>query len=288
MPGLLWRFFPTPFPWAVIHREVTVEIGTIGSQYRFSDGIGEVGTTPEIEEAVRALAGGLNASDSGERTSCALALAFIGPNARHASADLAEMFKRRDISEKLFVCQAFGTIGACPEAKESVKILTDALTTSNHVLKQYVADALANIGPLASVATPTLANMLTNDDPHLRKSAVRALARIGNVPADTRPRLLSLLKSPEPFTRAGAAVALLRFDSNDVAAIGFVRDCLAPDKESSLRSSTVYLIMDSEPLVRIFLTDIRQLTNDPDIPVAMFSRKAMKQIKPEVVAAGDK
>jgi len=280
-PAAMRGFLPEPFSWQRINSEIAQVLGFIGRGHRFSDGVGDAPTTPQLERGVRALAHRLADPNVNVRISCAQALAFIGPNARDAGPDLLKMFGQGNSHEKIMVCQAFGTIGPCSSARQVVKVMLSGLSGADKHLQLAVVQALGAMGSEAEAAIPVLTERLTDSDGELRRAAVRSLARIGNVPKGIRPNLLLLLNETDEGTRAGAALALVRLDPSDSNALSIVKACLKGEKPANLpnlRSGTLYLMMSMGPSARPFLPELRELVAGSDLNASIFARKVLKGI----------
>ncbi len=275
-PAVTRKFLPEPFPWETIRTAIAQVLGWTGSAYRWSDGLGEAPSTPQIERAVRALARGLADPSPGVRTFSAQALAFFGPNARNAVPSLLKMFKAGDAQEKIMVCQAFGTIGPCRHGPEAVQAMLRALDDSEKRLNIAAVAALGGMGLEAEVTIPALIERLTASEENMRRTSLRTLARFRSLPSKIRPQLLQFLNETNESMRAGAAVALLRIDPHDTQAFDVVIDCLNPTKPANSRSGTLYLMMGTGP-PQILLPKLRNLATDSDPNVSAFARVALKR-----------
>src|SRR5260370_12689883 len=105
-------------------------------------------------------------------------MVFIGPNAKNAAPALVAMFDRGNSQEKIFVCQAFGTIGPCSTAPESVRALIEGLNSQDTGLTISAAEALGGMGSQAVPAVPALVKLLANGNENIRKSPVTPLPPI--------------------------------------------------------------------------------------------------------------
>lgn len=280
-PPAATKLLPEPFPWEAIRTAVADTLGYIGMSQRFSDGLGDGPTTPQLQRAVRSLARGLSDADGSVRSFSAQALAYIGPNARDSVPELVKLFDRGNSHERIMVCQAFGTIGPSPSGHDVVEALLRGLAAPDRNLNISAMDALGNIGSQAAPAIPLLVARLADGEDRTRMASVRALARIGNLPKDLRPKLLPFLDATNDGTRAGAAIALAGLDPSDKKAISVVKDCLAAEKPPNLRSSTVHLMIGMGPSAVPFRPELEELVNDSDENVSRFARKALGQISSE-------
>jgi outer membrane protein assembly factor BamB len=86
--------------------------------------------------------------------------------------------------------------------------LVRALSHEDRLVRLYVAEALASIGPNAAAATPDLAKALHDPIPGVRWAACEALASIGPPAAPAVPDLLEALKDEFLYVRICAAGAL--------------------------------------------------------------------------------
>jgi HEAT repeat protein len=275
LPAITRRFLPEPFPWPIIRSQAAEVLGSIGARHRFSDGIGDARTTPQLRHVVRVLAQHLTDPDVHLRIAYAQALAFIGPNARDAVPDLIKMFEQGNAQEKVFVCQAFGAIGSCPSAGQAVQTMLASLNATDKHLEGALVSALGGIGSEAEKAIPALVERLTDTDGQMRRAAVRSLARIGNLPPTMRPKLLPLINETDEGTRAGAAVALLRLDLTDSNALTVVRHCLSSTNPANLPTSTLYLMVNMGPAARSFLPELQGFVKASG-PESAFARKVLK------------
>jgi vesicle coat complex subunit len=96
------------------------------------------------------------------------------------------------------------------EARPSIALVIDLLSSPEIVVRQNAALVLARIGPEARAAVPALTAVLRDPAWQVRRQAALALASIG---ADARPALaeLQLLQhDPEPLVQDAADTAVAK------------------------------------------------------------------------------
>jgi HEAT repeat protein len=147
----------------------------------------------------------LKHKDPAVRAQAAHALAKIGPEARTSLKPLSEALQDKNGHVRRAVVEALGAFGA--DAKEAEPDLEKALKDSDKEVRRAAIDALGNIGADAKTAAKPLADNVVDAD--LRKSAVAALVKIGPPAAhDAAPALAGLLKAPDKADRLLALSAL--------------------------------------------------------------------------------
>lgn len=155
-------------------------------------------------------------NDTFFRSSAAVALARIGPEAKEAVPALLEALKAEDLKDenrirgtRSAVMTALGHMGAA--AKEAVPVLADIFKDqqADYGLRRQAAEALGKIGPAAKEAIPTLVGVL--NDPQSESYHPDARNALGNMGREAVPALLDLYRhSPNRRVRTYAAEALAR------------------------------------------------------------------------------
>ncbi|MDG2389158.1 MAG: HEAT repeat domain-containing protein [Planctomycetaceae bacterium] len=169
---------------------------------------------PAAKEATPELITRLNAPSAHleSRLACLEALARIG--GVHADVIPAILEQLKFPSSKLDVHQQLeirrGAIDALaligPDASIAVPVLMDYLYDSNDLLRAKVVIALGAIGPSASPASSAVAEKLLFDDAEeVRREAALALAKLGT---DGERLLTGLTRDEEPLVREFCLIAL--------------------------------------------------------------------------------
>jgi len=127
---------------------------------------------PLASAAVPSLSNTLTSGPTAElRWAAAMALGFIGPEARPAAPALLRATKDLDAEVR---CDAFWALRQIrPDAQTAVPVLVDGLNDPWEIARQNAAAALESYGPEAEAAVPTLIRMSATN-----QAARRTLKRI--------------------------------------------------------------------------------------------------------------
>ena len=155
--------------------------------------------------ATTSLRSKLNDADVKVQLQACRELSQLGPKAKQAVPDLAELLSG-DHSFELKRCAALAIAAIGPDAKAAVPALTAALKSKQAKLRAYAALALGRIGASAAPAIPELMRLVTDKDADVRRAVRDAVPRIGVSHKVSRPLLIAALKLARPED-AAAAVA---------------------------------------------------------------------------------
>jgi HEAT repeat protein len=183
----------------------------------------------------------------------------FGPIAREAVPSLILALGERDASVRGDAAAALGMIGAMEkgidpeEVPKVVTALSNLLgkTESQHSVRLQAALALAQMGPKAKAAIPTLCSVDNARDPYsweLRKAVCYALGRLG----------LDLKNGPDPR----ALTALLNS----------LQDPCGPVRLEAILSLSAMGVPSATPQVEQEKAELQKRLNDPDKTVAIWSR----------------
>ena len=102
-----------------------------------------------------------------------------------------------------------------PLAKPAVPTLVKTLKSSDDLALQHeILIALGRIGTPAAEAVPALSEFLKNASPVLQYEAIQALRKIGSEAKSALPQLTELMKSDKPFLSVPAAWAVAAISKN--------------------------------------------------------------------------
>ncbi|MGL4462824.1 MAG: HEAT repeat domain-containing protein, partial [Planctomycetia bacterium] len=118
---------------------------------------------------------------------------------------------------------------AAPAAE--VRVLVDALTSTDATERSVALGELAILGPEAGGAAPAVARLLEDADPSIRAEALAALESMNSAAVPAVPVLVELLKKPSPTTKYAAAEALALLGPASLVAV--------PDLETVAAGSDV-------------------------------------------------
>ncbi len=153
--------------------------------------------------AVVPLTGALGSSDSSTRFYAVWALAFIGPEAKSATAAVVKLLGDPSADVRRKAAYALGRIASDPEAV--VSGLVGALSDENEDVRQAAAEALPHMG---KAALPALRSALGGTKAVPRNLAIKAVAALGAAAESAVPELKRLLLDPDKGSAEAAAEAL--------------------------------------------------------------------------------
>ena len=184
---------------ALKHTGVRIEVATM---------LGRMGAT--AAPATETLAALILDKDPSDDKYVLLALAKIGPGAKAAVPALVEVLKKGDSPEIHGVIYALGSIG--PDAASAAALIEANLKSKDVSLALISAWALAKIQPasseIAAKTVPVLIAGLTSPISQYRQGAAEALGELGSLASDAVPALQKALSDEEPAVRRAAAQAI--------------------------------------------------------------------------------
>lgn len=193
------------------------------------------------EKAVEQLVAITKTSNVTLRWHAASALGDIGPAAKSATPTLIGLLSDPDAQVRLSAEQSLVKIG-----KGAVPALVESLKNEN--LHSLVSPIIAEIGPDAKEAVPSLAAMLHSKDPQIRREAILALAAIGPDARQTAPELIKLFKVADDKQfphRPAVAFALGKMGVKD--AVPVLKEGMADKDNPVLRLASVWALLQIEP-----------------------------------------
>jgi HEAT repeat protein len=131
------------------------------------------------------------------------ALCTIGPDARHAAAELLPLLDRAQERIRAGALAALGELR--PEPSLVAAAIIKSIRTPSPMIRYQAVLALAKIG---TNAVPDLARLLDDDDPDIRADAARTLSLYAASGKHAIPALEAALKDREDPVRASAAYTL--------------------------------------------------------------------------------
>ena len=139
-----------------------------------------------------------------------LALAKIGPGAKEAVPALVDLLKQEGCVNTHAIVYALGKIG--PDAASAQPVLVELLKNTDENLVLESAWALANIEPqsaeIAAKTLPILTAGLTNSSPLIRVGAAEALGNLGVLATEAIPALQKVMNDNDKAVRDAAAKAV--------------------------------------------------------------------------------
>ncbi len=155
-------------------------------------------------------------SDVTERARALIALARIQPQNPAARSNMSQMLSSQQQTERYFAALEFGSL-TCTSPSELTPLIS-ALTDSDGEVRANAAYSVAQFGPLASAAIPTLRTLLNDSYRHVPTCAAFALLSMGPEHAPeavatltnhlNRTSDLSLMVARPFFRRGGTSAAL--------------------------------------------------------------------------------
>jgi HEAT repeat protein len=242
----------------------------------------------QAEKVVPLLVTDLKAPDEKLARDAVPALARLGPVARPAAAALAASLRERRLDgAEALALRAIGagaaeTLGSLlkdtnvdlrrlavivlaqlgPAARDAVPSLIGALTDADSGVRAGAAHAIKEIGAGAGSAVPALVANLQVYQAEVRRSATLALGHIGPAARPACPLLLECLLDPDEEVRYAAALSLGRIDPHYTEAAPALRDALR----------------DASPKVRLAAID----------SLSHIDRAAVKECVPILIALSSK
>jgi HEAT repeat protein len=142
----------------------------------------------------------------------ALALAWIGPEARDSVPVLIQALQEPDQTLRRAAAKALGSIG--PDAAPAVPALLAAVRWTDNPARGHAIEALGKIGPAAKDVVPILIKQLDSNNAVDQLGAAEALGGIGPAANASVPALIKIARdrSASSLTREYAAQAVGRID----------------------------------------------------------------------------
>ena len=165
------------------------------------------------------------------RRLAAIALGQVGPEAKDAVSELAELMKDRDASVAIEAVSSLTRIG-----KAAVPKLVEALQGEDQRSRSWAAGALGRIGPDADSAGPALLEAIKDKNRQVSSDASTALGGIQT--KKTLSMLLAALGDTDPQTRPAIILALGRFRDESKQVVPAL-DALLLDKDTMIRERAV-------------------------------------------------
>jgi HEAT repeat protein len=115
----------------------------------------------------------LESSDYKVRDEASKSFEAMGPRAEGAIPDLLELMKTKDVSTRIWVSWALGSIGV-----KAAPVLFKGLDSEDPFMRSGCAMALGKIKTVADKAAPSLRRLLNDHHPRVRHDAAAALVRL--------------------------------------------------------------------------------------------------------------
>lgn len=229
-------------------------------------------TPAMVKRLIEALA------DKEVRNSVILELAFFGPSAKAAAAQLSDLLKKDP--DRWVRAFAALTLAEVDPKSTTISLLIGALKDEDAIVRNYAAQGLHVIGPPASDAMNPLIELLQDEDKNVRSMAAWALGAIGS---KAKPAVTSLTKALEdsaPEVRNSAATALALIDR--AKAPSMVNKLLAAlkDKDIEVRADAAFSLGEIGLPAKAALPQLIELSKDKPA-VRLKARAAIKKIEPE-------
>lgn len=130
-------------------------------------------------------------------------------------SDLVTQLNAKDVRGKLAATRELAELG--PVAASAVPSLTALLNSDDLALQHEAIVALGRIGPEARKAVPALTKLLDADSLIVRHSSLHALRTIGEDSKPALDRIRPLAKNKDPMLNVAAAWALIGIDPDSKA-----------------------------------------------------------------------
>lgn len=164
----------------------------------------------EGDEVTAALASVLDDTDTSVRRLAITAIGQRGPLAVAQLPSLLPALEDPMLSVRLATALAIQKID--PDNEDFVPVITDALLAGEGGIFLEVAE----MGPDAQWAVPTLIRLLSHPETKLRALTAVTLGRLGPTARNAEPALRKALKDPQDPVRNAAQAALVKIQSQPV------------------------------------------------------------------------
>ncbi len=241
---------------------------------------------PEAKPAVLALMEALNDQESFIRLQAAKALGKIGPGAKVAAPALRTALANEKDYVRLTVAEALWRVNQDPDA---VHVLVQALKDSKDGVRESAAETLAEIGPEARAAIPSLERLITDPSASVRVQAAQALWHIDHQNSKPVSLLTELLKNPSVAIRLQAASALVTIDKEGAAkkVVPVLIEALK-DENAAIRQEAAEALGNLAPQAKAAVRLLTAALKDEDIYVRLAVAVALCRIdrpNPSAVSA---
>lgn len=180
-------------------------------------------------EMINALAAATKDSDADVRAQVIIVLGEMLAKEKRAIAALADVVvEDKDSHNRFLAASALAEIG--PAAKAAVPTLIRALRSSHKDVRSSAVIVLGKIGPASEPATAALLETLKDKDRHVRAIVAEALGRIGSVSKPVMAALQEALKDKAGDVRVNAAFALGRIGPRAKDAVPSLIEVIKDDR----------------------------------------------------------
>lgn len=156
----------------------------------------------------------------------------------------------------------------------------------DHAKQQDAVVVLAQMGPRAKMAVPSLIEILKHQDGSVRSSAASVLGRMGGDAQTAVPSLVDALKDSNRDVRLNAAIALQWISSGvKRTAVAALIDVLQ-DRDPSLRGKAALALGDTGPDGAQAVPALRKALKDGNERVRSAAAGALKRIESESTRSG--
>ena len=126
--------------------------------------------------------------------------------------------------------------------EEALRLLTEALSDSDHEVREQAAAALSEFGSEGGAAVPALMQAVNDDNVVVRRRVIRALGGMGEAAEDAIPALVAATEDSEPSVALQALASLADLTPMTVAALPAFLSALWTGDVRSRAVATVALV----------------------------------------------
>ena len=225
--------------------------------------------------SVPTLIKGLKHDNAYVRSSSALALRYLGPDASDAVPALIEVVETDEDARNPAI-QALGAIGQ--KAAPAVPALVKVLGEGDDTLQYWALDALREIGPGARGAKDAVAKAMLTDDRERRWDAATALIAVGEVSEDMSGVLNALKGDKAHFSRRTIETLIAAGPAAKSAAPTLLKTMNDDGAEPYLRIACAKALPKITPEDKRSITFLRGQLGKSDGPLALTAAFALVEL----------
>jgi HEAT repeat protein len=209
----------------------------------------------------------LKHDDPNRRLHAAMVLGAVGPRARSAVPELADLLVDRHAEIRKTAAVALGEIG--PAAAPAVSALTRCVTDCDESVRRRAVTALGEVASDARTSAAALVLALRDDSALVRRCAAAALGALGAAAPAAVPHLIEVLEETDVKNRVIAATALARIGSVGVPLLTAALHHADPGVRRHVVTVLGKIGCDSS------LAHVRPMLDDPDEDVCLTAARVL-------------
>jgi len=200
----------------------------------------------------------------------ALSLGLMGPDAKEALPELAQLLKVGNPSVRREAAKAIGRIG--PGSESAVDAMISALEDETYGVRHMVAKALEAWGPDGAKAVPGLEQRFKDERKEVKRAAVLCLGSMG---VTALPILSRACTGDDTFVRKYAARALSRLGKDSVP----ILIKALSDKDAQVRREAVWSLGRLGKQAAPVVDALKKMLSDNDYVVRYAAGEVLKQLR---------